>query len=84
MTFVEEKKDPNKLSLWRNTANNLLIEIEPDGNDDGMLYQCIELELEDAIALCEELRNIIAAIKADTPTEQGQQTLFTQTKRIAS
>jgi hypothetical protein len=84
MTFIEEteSKYKTKLSLWRNTDNELFIEMQEDSNEpDPYSYQCITLDLEDAKELLNELALIIKQIEPmtiTTPVEKGLP-LFTKT-----
>lgn len=74
MTFVENgKNDPSKLSLWINKDGNLFIEIEPDGNDDGYQYQCIELGLHDAREFLNEVSRIVKEIEGEREQVPEQQ-----------
>jgi len=63
-TFVQENEEnPQKLSLWINTKNQLYIEICPDGEPDFYEYQFITLGYEDARMLRDTLDDLVGWMK---------------------
>lgn len=72
MTIVEEKESEyrSRLSLWRNTENEVYIEVGLDGEEnDPYSQQSIVLGVEDAKILLLELSRIIAEIEEETQDE---------------
>lgn len=77
MTIVEERESEyiRRLSLWRNTEDEVYIEIGLDGEEnDPYTQQSIVLGIDDAKILLLELRRIIAEIESDTEPVTQEQT----------
>lgn len=71
MTIVEEKESEyrSRLSLWRNTENEVYIEVGLDGEEnDPYSQQSIVLGVHDARILLLELRRIISEIESEAET----------------
>lgn len=83
MTIVEENERDYKsrLSLWRNTEDEVYIEIGLDGEEnDPYSQQSIVLGIDDAKILLLELRRIIAEIESDTEPVTQSMTKQKETK----
>lgn len=67
MTVVENKEENRtKLSLWRNAANQVFIEMTADcAEPDPYDYQYMAVCLEDAKALAAEIQRIVNEIELD-------------------
>lgn len=80
LVFVEEtEKDPAKLELWQTNTNMLRVTMEPNESDDYFRWMTIELDLDDAKALANEITRIVRLMeeesKRGTPPNRQSQTL---------
>lgn len=65
LVFTEDTdKDPAKLELYQTNGNTLCITLEPAEDDDYMRFMRIELDIDDAKALANELTRIVRLMDA--------------------